>query len=146
MAEKTIFDNINDIFYNKPNWETFTDSDKKKFNSYMLNRWISMNPDYISIINYLQPYTVGLLDNREVYKLFVDLFPKTKFFTKYIKADKDTEDKISPALILELCNDFNWNKQEAVENLHFLSDEVLKTHFKKKGYSDGDIKKQFKLK
>lgn len=146
MKERTIFDNINDVFYTKTPWDEYTESDKKKFSPFMMNRWISMNLDYIDIINYLQPYTVGILQNREVYKLFQDLFPKIKFFTKYIKADKETDEKIPTALINELCDEFNWNKQEAIENLKFLSDAVLIDHFKQKGYSAADIKKQFKLK
>ena len=65
MAEKSIFDYINDIFYNKPNWEEYSETEKKSFNSFMMNRWISMSPDYISVINYLQQYTIGILSNRE---------------------------------------------------------------------------------
>lgn len=146
MAEKSIFDYINDIFYNKPNWEEYSETEKKSFNSFMMNRWISMSPDYISVINYLQQYTIGILSNRESYKLFKDLFPKSKFFTKYIKADKNIEEKFSPALITFLCEKFHWNESEAVSNLKFISTEDLISYLKDYGYSDSDIKKQFKLK
>lgn len=146
MKERTIFDNINDVFYNKTSWEEYSETDKKKFNPFMMNRWISMNPDYIGIINYLQQYTIGILNNREVYKLFKDLFPKIKFFTKYVKGEKEDVDKIPPALIEALCNDFNWDKRETIENLNLIPTSALIQHFKDRGYSEGEIKKQFKLK
>lgn len=146
MAERSIFDNINDVFFNKTNWEEYSETDRKKFSPFMMNRWISMSPDYIGVINYLQQYTVGILQNREVYKLFKDLFPKVKFFTKYTKVDKESEDKISPNLIKFLCERFCWNESETVSNLQFIKQEDLISYLKDHGYSDSDIKKQFKLK
>lgn len=146
MKERSIFDNINDVFYNKTSWEEYSETDRKKFSPFMMNRWISMNPDYISIINYLQRYTVGILDNREVYKLLKDLLPKIKFFTKYIKADKSEDEKISTTLIEFLCSNFNWGREEALQNLKFLNSDILSEYLKQYGYSDEDIKKQFKLK
>lgn len=144
MAEKSIFDNLNDIFYNKTPWEDYSETEKKRFSVYMANRFISMDFDLIEVINYLQPYTIGLLNSREVYKLYSDLFPKRKLYNKYIKADKD-ENKISDQLIDLLCKEFHWNEQECVSNLKFISTPDLIEFFKDRGYTDSEIKK-FKLK
>jgi len=146
MAEKSIFDNINDIFYLKTSWNTYTETERKRFSPYMINRWISQSIDYIEVINYLQQYTIGILENREVYKLLKDILPKVKFFTKYLKADKSEDDKYSENLIKLLCETFYWNEKECYENLKFIDQNNIISFLKDRGLSDGEIKKQFKIK
>ncbi len=146
MKDKSIFDNINDLFFNKPAWETYTESDKKKFSPYMINRWISQSSDFIEIINYLQQYTIGILSNREVYKLLKDFLPKMKFFTKYSKADESNNDKYSEALISLLCETYLWNEKQCFENLKILDISIIETFLRERGYSDGEIKKLIKVK
>lgn len=146
MAERRIFDFVNEVFYHKTPWNNYPDSEKKIFSPFIINRLISMSPDYIELINYLQQYTIGLLDRREVYKLLVDLLPKSKFFSKYIKADKDDENKVSEKLIQFLCEKFHWNEQETVYNLKLIKNEDLIEYLKEYGYSEKEIKQQFKLK
>ena len=51
---KTIFDYFNDIFRDKTPWEDFDEIEKKNFNSYMTQRWLSMRMDYLPIINEIQ--------------------------------------------------------------------------------------------
>lgn len=141
---KTVFDHVNGLTSSKIPWDTLNELDKKTFTPYIINRIFSMDFDLIEVINYLQPYTIGLLNSREVYKLYSDLFPKRKLYNKYIKADKD-ENKISDQLIDLLCKEFHWNEQECVSNLKFISTPDLIEFFKDRGYTDSEIKK-FKLK
>lgn len=143
--EKSIFDYLNDIFQNKVDHKKYTETDWKKFSPYMINRWISMSPDFIEIINYLQRYTIGVLSNRDVYRLYVDIFPKMKFFSKYTKTDKEQE-KYSSNLIDFLCEKFHWNEKECFNNLKMLDTDSVISYLKEYGFSDDDIKKQFKLK
>ena len=49
-----LFDFLNQITYYKQPWDTFTDDDKAEFNTYMINRFISMNPDYVDVVNTIQ--------------------------------------------------------------------------------------------
>ena len=79
-----LFDWINQITYNKQPWNTFTDEDKSEFNTFMIHRFISMNPDYIDVVNMIQKYPN--CPTRMVYKFYCDLLPKKKSFFKYIKA------------------------------------------------------------
>lgn len=105
-----------------------------------------MSMDYIGIINYLQQFTIGLLGNKEVYNLYKDILPKTKFYSKYIKADKTKEDEANSNLIKFLCEKFFWSEDECAENLKLLTNSDIISTLKDYGLSDADIKKQFKLK
>ena len=49
-----IFDWLNQITLKKGKWESFSESDQKKFQTYIINRFLSMNMEWIDIINYLQ--------------------------------------------------------------------------------------------
>ena len=79
-----LFDWINQVTYNKQPWGTFTDDEKSEFNTYMIHRFISMNPDYVDVVNTIQKYPN--CPTRLVYKFYCDLLPKKKSFFKYIKA------------------------------------------------------------
>ena len=102
----TIFDFIKNLTIEKVPWDSYTESEKKEFNIYMINRWLSMDPDYnlIEIINELQHLTIGLLEPKEVYKLYYYLLPKQQYWLKFIKGKK--ESKYNPELI-EYCKKYS---------------------------------------
>lgn len=148
---KSIFDFFNDIFLKKTSWEDLSESDKKAFSPYMTNRWISMESDYIGIVNYFQRYTIGLLAPREVYRLYLDLFPKKKFFVKYIKANKDKEDKISTELVKFLSRNCRWSEYETEQNLGILLEtpqgkKTVIEYIQGYGFTEAEVKSKFKLK
>lgn len=117
---KSIFDFINCLFQHKIPWEDLSESDKKNFNPYMINRLISMHPDYITTVNYLQQYTVDGMSPREVYKLYFDILPKTKFWSKYIKSSTNKDEKINESLINFIATQEHWSKDETYENLLYI--------------------------
>ena len=51
----------------------------------MINRFLSMKPEWVVIVNEFQKYT---LDPKILYKLYIDVIPKRKQYIKYIK-EKD---------------------------------------------------------
>ena len=53
---KNIFDWLKAINTTKPPVELFTDKDWEVWNSYMIHRFLSMNKDFIEIVNYVQNY------------------------------------------------------------------------------------------
>ena len=85
----TIFDWINQILVHKKPWDSFDESEQKKFSSFIINRWLSMDKEFIEIVNYFQKYSIGTLESREVYKWYCEVLPKGKRFNKYIKGKKD---------------------------------------------------------
>jgi hypothetical protein len=150
LKTKSIFDFLNCLFVTKTKWSDLSEMDKKAFSPYMINRFISMHPDYISIVNYLQQYTISGMNPREVYKLYLDLLPKQKFFAKYIKAKNDDSEKFSPKLIEFLSRQEQWSQDETIDNLSFITstsegNSILKDYLKLYGISSDEAKKVYKI-
>lgn len=150
-AGKTIFDFLEDIFSRKTNWDSFDQSERKEFSSYMINKWISMDKNYLPVINYLQRYTIGILSPREVYKLYVDLFPKTKFYVKYVKSNAEKNSKISDELVSFMSRNQRWSEKETEENLRMIfnsptGESDMIEYLKGYGIDEKEIKSKYKLK
>ena len=111
----TIFDWIGQILVDKKPWDSFDESDQKTFSPFIINRWLSMDEEFIEVVNYFQKYAIGTLEPREVYKWYSDFLPKGKRFNKYIKSKKDK--KYDPELINMMCEYFQCSKIEAKDNL-----------------------------
>ena len=84
----TIIDWMNQLLVHKKKWNDFTEDEQKKFSPFIINRWLSMDLEFIEIVNYFQKYSIGQLKPREVYKWYCDILPKGKRFNKYIKGKK----------------------------------------------------------
>ena len=135
----TIFDHLANLTHKKVPWGKLSEPDQKSFTPYLINRWLSMNPDYIELVDMLQQYTIGVLDKKQVYQLYYELLPKQKTFSKYIKGKKDT--KYNSDLVKFICERFWVNKDEAAEYLELLPKEELVTELKRYGNDDATIKK-----
>ena len=81
---KSIFDWLNHISYLKTPSSEFTEGDWDKFNSYMVNRFISMSKDYIELVNYVQ--TTPYESKEQLYNIYKEYLPKNKMFFKYLKS------------------------------------------------------------
>ena len=139
----TIFDHLANITWKKTPWSKLTESDQKTFSPYLINRWLSMNPDYIEIVDMFQQYTIGPLSKKHVYQLYFDFLPKQKSFNKYIKGKK--QDKYNKELVTIIGNHYQIPKSEAEEYITiFLSNsdtiDNLVTILKLYGKSDKEIK------
>lgn len=93
----SLFDHVKQItdVQNPKYWDTLDESDKKTWSNYMILRFLSMNPDWVSMIAELQPY-LQEAPPKAVYLALIDLIPKSRTFLKYMKAAKseDYEDWI----------------------------------------------------
>lgn len=95
---KTLFDHINSIYQNQSvtYYDDLDEPDKKTFNVYMINRFISMHEDYLPVVNELQPFW-NELGPRETYLFYSQLLPKKRIFAKYVKST--TEEKFEDWII-----------------------------------------------
>ena len=148
MSEKakTIFDHLSGITDKKVSWDKLSEVDRKSFSPYMINRWLSMNPNYVDLVNELQQYTIGQLDARETYNLYYELLPKQKSFSKYVKGKK--ADKYNSELIDLLSNHFLISRKEVVDYLDITlesSKNTVKEIIKKYGKTDKDAEKLLKV-
>ena len=85
---KGLFDHIKQItmFQNPKYWDTLNDGDKKTWNNYMVHRFLSMNPDWIELVNGIQQY--WKLSPEMVYKFYISVIPKSRTFLRYVKSKK----------------------------------------------------------
>ena len=116
----TIFDHLANITWKKTPWDTLDEASQKSFSPYLINRWLSMNMDFIDIVNELQRYTIGQVSPAETYKLYFDILPKQKQFNKYIKGTKS--DKYNQNLVELLSQHFLVSEKEAKEYIDIYLD------------------------
>ena len=113
MKAKTIFNILADLTYKKTNSNKYTEGDWKAYNTYMVNRWLSMNSDVTEIINFTQKYYS--LDKKIHYKMLSDILPKQKLFSKYVKGKK--VGKYNPELVTCVANHYEISRKEAKERI-----------------------------
>jgi hypothetical protein len=151
IKTKTLFDHLHQITEVQDNkyFDKITDADKKTFSNYMVNRFLSMNEDWTEIIADLDPHTTGRqLRSELTYKMYIDIFPKSHAFLKYIKGN--TASKYTLELVQLIMNHYKVSKKEAVEYLHiFYSTEnrlqKLKDIIFMYGIEEKEIKKMMKI-
>ena len=132
-----IIDWLNQVMIHKKPWDSFSEEDHKSFNTFIINRFLSMNKDWIEIVNMLQQYTIGM-NSKDVYTLYVNLIPKGKQFLRYIKGKKDK--KYNKELINILCDYFECSKLEIIQYMDLLSKEQIKNTLVMYGKNKKEIK------
>ena len=140
---KTLFDHINHITakQTKGYWDKISDADKKSFSNYMVHRFLSMNMNWIDIVNEFQKYN---LRPQDLYKLYINILPKGKQWLKYTKGKKSM--KYEKWVIEIVAKHYESSLVEAQEYLDvFYSTEQnkanLKTILQKYGVDPKELKK-----
>ena len=118
------FEHVKNLHTKKRRWEDFNDEEKKSFNVFIINKALSMNPNYINVVNMVQNYT-GLnqiLSQKEVFNLYYSLLP-TKFrFYKWIKGEKTKKEKEKAEY---LAMHFKVSTREAYDYLKILDRKTI---------------------
>ena len=138
----TIFNWINEILVSKKHWNEFTEDEQKKFSPFIINRWLSMDKDFLEIVNFFQKYSIGTLEPREVYKWYCDMLPKGKRFNKYIKGKKDK--KYNTELIDIMVMHFECSKSQVKDYLDLIAKDELMEILEKYGMNEKTIKRLLK--
>ena len=138
----TIFDWLNQINYEKKSWDKFSQDEQKKFSTFIINRWLSMDENLIQIVNYFQKYSIGLLEPRDTYKWYCNIIPKQKRFNKYIKGKNSV--KYDGELINTICKFYETSKQECIEYIGMLGKDELQDILELYGKDPKQIKKLLK--
>lgn len=147
MKVKSIFDFIGCLTYNKTPWESLTESEQKMFEPFMIHRFISMNADYLELCNFIQKYSN--LSKKMVYKLYLDVLPKSKVYAPYIKAkDNGSKIKFNDTLLKFLAKKEEWSIHETENNLLWLMSskegvKLLKAYLVGYGFDEVSQKKEF---
>ena len=138
----TIFNWIIEILVSKKHWNEFTEDEQKKFSPFIINRWLSMDKDFIEIVNYFQKYSIGTLEPREVYKWYCDMLTRGKRFNKYIKGKKDK--KYNTELIDIMVQHFECSKSQVKDYLDLIHKDELMEILEKYGMNEKTIKRLLK--
>jgi hypothetical protein len=138
----TIFNWIDQILIHKKSWDSFSIENQKKFSPFIINRWLSMDTDFLEIVNFFQRYSVGLLNPREVYRWYCDILPVGKRFNKYIKGKKKM--KYQEELVETVCKYFETSKAECIDYIELMDKEQLTSLLELFGKNSKEIKKLLK--
>jgi hypothetical protein len=116
---KSLFDHLNAVYADQSldYWNKLDESDRKSYSSYMINRFISMNSDYLPFVNEFQKY-YSVINNELSYLFYSQLLPKRRQFNKYIKGSKDA--KYEPWAIDLISRYFEVSLKEAEEYIGLL--------------------------
>lgn len=146
-SKYSIFDHLQALTYKKTPWESLSPDQQSSFSVYMINRFLSMNPDLIGIIDEFQYLTIGIMTPEAVYKLYLDILPKSKSYFKYTKSKKVSV--VSSELVGLLSDYFLVSNSEAEEYGEILmgqDPEYLIELIRKYGKTEKEIKKILGLK
>ena len=123
------FDHIKNLHTKKRTWDDFNDEEKKSFNVFIINKGLSMNPDYLGIVNMVQNFT-GLnqvISPKEVFNIYFNLLPNKFRFYKWIKGAKSKKDKEKAEY---LAMHFKVSTREAYDYLNILDKKTIKSIIK----------------
>jgi hypothetical protein len=81
----SIFNIVKRIQTTKDNWNDIPAAERETMNNWMCNKVLSMNQDYIEVVNIVQKNT-WQMKGEYLYNLYKDIIPKGYVFSKYIKA------------------------------------------------------------
>ena len=135
----TIIDWMNQLLVHKKPWDEFSKDEQKRFSPFIINRWLSMDNEFIEIVNVFQKYSIGTLEPREVYKWYRSVLPSGKRFNKYIKGKRDK--KYDKELVNIISNHFECSKLETKNHLEIIDKEELKSILEMYGKDKKTIKR-----
>ena len=132
-----LFKLIDELFTKKRPWYSFSEDEQKKFSPFMVNRYLSMNNDFLPIVNHFQKLTIEAMPPSAVYRFYCSLLPKKKTYLKYLSGKKNkTNEKVVP-FIQEY---FEVSKLQASEYYNLMTTVDIKFLVKKYGKTDKEIK------
>jgi hypothetical protein len=136
---KNVFDWLKEINSTKSHPDTFTNQDWDIWNSYMVHRFLSMNPDYIELVNEVQSLPPS--NKKQIYSIYREYIPKNNKWSKYVKSSSKEFDK---DLILQLKKHFNVSIREIKDYLKILDKKEVQSILNKQGLEEKEIKKLLK--
>ena len=134
-----IFDWLKEINSTKSHPDSFTNQDWDVWNSYMVHRFLSMNPDYIELVNEIQ--VLPPTNKKQIYSIYREYIPKHNNWSKYVKSNIKEPDK---DLTLQLKKYFNVSVREVKDYLKILDKKQVQNILSKQGLEEKEIKKLLK--
>jgi hypothetical protein len=142
MGEKKkidLFGWLREITQYKSDLSKFTEEDWKTFQPYMIHRYLSMNPEYIELVNYIQKFSNST--KPQIYTMYKNLIPKKQVYLKWVGKKKKSS---NTQLVEKLSQYFLVSKRETEDYLDILHKSDVKSILQGMGEDDKEIKKLLK--
>ena len=142
MSKKQIKDLwgwLNEITLYKTPIENISEKSWDKWNSYVVNRYVSMDIRYIELANYIQ--TIPYDNKHQLYQIYREMIPKSKVFLKYLKSKTK---KKSTTLIEYVAKYFECSLGEAEEYIDILRDHGTRKVLYDMGMDEKEVEKLLK--
>jgi len=135
----TLFEWLNEITLYKTAPEDISQDSWDKWNSYMIHRYVSMNMDYIDVVNYVQK--VNPQSKKQIYSIYREMLPKRKVYLKYVK----NQNKKNNQELAEYIADYlECSLGEADEYIYLLQDTGVRDILWKMGVEEDETEKLIK--
>jgi hypothetical protein len=136
---KNIWGWLNEITLYKSSPEEISEESWNNFNSYMIHRYVSMDMNYIDIVNYVQK--INPQSKKQIYSIYREMIPKKKVYLKYVK----NENKRNYQELAEYIADYlECSLGEADEYIDILQDHGIRGILWKMGVSEDETEKLIK--
>lgn len=136
---ENVFDWLKEVNTKKTHPSEFTNQDWDTWNSYMVHRFLSMNPNFIEIVNEVQ--LLSPTNKKQIYSIYKEYIPKNNKWSKYIKSSNKESDK---DLIEYLKNYFKVSTREIKDYLKILDKKEIQSILTQQGLEEKEIKKLLK--
>lgn len=135
----TPFDFLKKVHDKKLKWEDLTEDQQKVYNTFIINKALSFNSNYLDIVNRIQHYTPS---PKESFK-YLQSMTNDKFrYNKWIKGQKTKS--FNPQLIAIVSTYLECSSKQAGDYLGILEKKEIKTMLKQIGLQENDIKSLLK--
>lgn len=130
-----LFDWLKEINYKKSPIDSFTDEDWSEFNAYMVHRFLSMNPDFLELVNEVQ--SLPPTDKQQIYSIYREYIPKNNKWNKYVKSSTK---QLNKELIDHIKDYFECSSKEAKEYINILGTQEISRILNQIGLDKKEIK------
>ena len=135
----TIFQWLNEITIHKTPVHEISEESWDKFNSYMIHRYVSMDMNYIDIVNYVQKINPN--NKKQIYSIYREMIPQKKTYLKYVKNENKRNYKELAEYIAEYLE---CSLGEADEYIDILQDHGVRGILWKMGVEENETEKLIK--
>lgn len=130
---------MNEITTHKTPVHEISEESWDKFNSYMIHRYVSMDMNYIDIVNYVQKINPN--NKKQIYSIYREMIPQKKTYLKYVKNENKKNYKELAEYIAEYLE---CSLGEADEYIDILQDHGVRGILWKMGVEEDETEKLIK--
>ena len=135
----TPFDFLKKVHDKKLKWEDLTEDQQKVYNTFIINKALSFNSNYLDIVNRIQHHTPS---PKESFKYLQSMTSDRFKYNKWIKGQKTKSH--NPNLIAIVSTHLECSTKQAEDYLNILEKKEVKMMLKQIGVQENDIKKLMK--